>query len=409
MPIGGAAHQSGQAGRVGALWVASPLGRSVIRVDLAIGGSRANEIELDQPPFDVAVGEGAVWVTQSAAVLRLEPQSGQIVETIPLDFFPLDIEVGGAAVWVADAAGDRILKIDPATNEVVATIDVGDEPRAISAGQGSLWVAKTRDETVARIDPFSGETLAFIEVVARPESLMVGESGVWVAVHPLGGTDEPLNEQEYIEALRRLDAWWSRRPFDYRDGPRGLIEDLKAVTPPPSWASDHALLVEPATVRAELAERLNDAVDAVDVDAAVEILPSGQGAITDIRKEMSYDFRLISSLHVTGTGSLYRCRDLGACDPASLLADYEDALNAGDMDSAIDLYAEDAAMIGHLFDDNGEADLEEIRIREDRESDADGTVTTFLNIQVDGDVVTFDQEFLAFNSRGDAARGVATR
>ena len=145
----------------------------------------------------------------------------------------------------------------------------------------------------------------------------------------------------------------------------------------------------------EVRESLAEAAQAVDFDAAVETVSSGEEQIAGIRRDMSYDFRLMSSLHIAAPGSFSRCRELGVCDPASVLADYQDARNARDTDALVALYAEDALITGHPLDDDGEADVEEIRAMESAVAQLDPVraVTRFLNIEVDGTAVTFDERF----------------
>ncbi len=348
LPVGGVAHQSPGPGRVGAIWITSPLEQAVIRVDLAFGQRAAHTIlALDTPPVDVAVGEGAVWVTQIGAILRLDPQSGRVTETIPVSFLPSDIAVGEGAVWVASPTDRAVLKIDPVTNQVVAAIEVGDEPRALGVGNGSVWVADTRDEAVSRIDPVSGETLTTIDIGARPSDLAVSPSGIWAAVHPLASEEEPLTEEEYVAALRRLDAWWSPRFWaleadlasqlwnsdwdlvlqnpdefysrwpvlmsEFRSGYRGLVDDLTAIIPATTYTADHELLIQFVDARSRQLERLNEAVEAREFAAILEplywregeavydlILESfDRGKADDIRRQMSPEFRTISALHIT--------------------------------------------------------------------------------------------------------------
>ena len=64
-------------------------------------------------------------------------------------------------VFVAHGSGDQtrivvrphtIVRIDPETNEVVDSIPVGREPAAIVASSDAVWVANERDATLARVD-----------------------------------------------------------------------------------------------------------------------------------------------------------------------------------------------------------------------------------------------------------------
>ncbi len=138
-------------------------------------------------PIDIAVGEGAVWVTSDyaayAEVMRFDPARGSLAETIRIEDGAAGIAAGEGAVWVANPLGDTVSRIDPATNEVVARIEVGDDPVAVTVGDGSVWVTNYLDGTVSRIDPATNQVVATIEVGRQPNHIAVGEGGVWVTVH----------------------------------------------------------------------------------------------------------------------------------------------------------------------------------------------------------------------------------
>ena len=102
--------------------------------------------------------------------------------------------------------------------------------------------------------------------------------------------------------------------------------------------------------------------------------------------------------------------DTAGSDPTAVLADYEDARNAGDIDALMSLYAADAVVTAHPRDSHSVDDpgdepvangIDEIRVLEfdlptfQRPEDA----TEFFNVQVSGNRVTFDQRF--FNDDGD--------
>ena len=51
---------------------------------------------------------------------------------------------------------DTVSRIDPESGQVVDTIEVGDEPEGIAVGGGAVWVANAAGGTVTRIDPKGG-------------------------------------------------------------------------------------------------------------------------------------------------------------------------------------------------------------------------------------------------------------
>ena len=165
-------------------------------------------------PVALAVGEGAVWVAardvDGHAVLRVDPQTGEVIATIPIpprevtdpvsgatvlsSNEPTDIAVGPGAVWLtsgqagtaglAGTAHSVLSRIDPATNQVVATIEI---ERALSVdandSSGGVWVTGP-GQAVSRIDPATNEVAATIDVpdpgvvTVRGEDVWIGGDGV---------------------------------------------------------------------------------------------------------------------------------------------------------------------------------------------------------------------------------------
>jgi hypothetical protein len=112
----------------------------------------------------VAAGEGAAWATCNAkvcggrAVLRLDPSSGSIFQTVPLPAHVWQITVGLGAVWVT--TDDGLVKIDPST-EVATTVSTGGFDLVGTGGDG-IWVSTTRTAGLFRIDPGTGTITATV-------------------------------------------------------------------------------------------------------------------------------------------------------------------------------------------------------------------------------------------------------
>jgi YVTN family beta-propeller protein len=138
-------------------------------------------------PTAIAVGAGAVWVTDSGAdtVTRIDPTG--LTTPVPVGHGPSAIAVGAGGVWVADTLDDAVARIDPGTRAVTATIPVGRAPTGVAVGAGSVWVASSGDGTVTRIDPKTAKAVATIPVGASPQGIVVGAGRVWVSVQPSTG------------------------------------------------------------------------------------------------------------------------------------------------------------------------------------------------------------------------------
>ncbi len=98
---------------------------------------------------------------------------------------------------------------------------------------------------------------------------------------------------------------------------------------------------------------------------------------------------------------------LGACggddsDPAAVLADYLEVWNAEDAEAVMVFYAEDAVIEGHPVDTDGLATgkvaIFSIEAQMDAFQGSTGRLE-FINMEVSGDTVTFDNIF--HNAEGD--------
>ena len=139
-------------------------------------------------PQRVAAGEGAIWVTSSSgggSVVRLDPQSHDVTDTIEVGNGPVGIAVGAGAVWVANSLDGTVSRIDPATGRVVDTIPVGNTPTAVAFGAGAVWVTNVDDRSVSKIDPVAGAAPQTIDVDAAGRGIAVGDGAVWVT-DPVG-------------------------------------------------------------------------------------------------------------------------------------------------------------------------------------------------------------------------------
>jgi YVTN family beta-propeller protein len=138
-------------------------------------------------PTAIAVGESAVWVANDyaafAEVVRYDPTTGSLAETIQVEGGASGIAAGEGAVWVVNPLSDTVSRIDATTNAIVERIPVGDNPLEVAVGEGSVWVTNYRDGTVSRIDPATNAVVETIEVGPKPNHIAVGEGGVWVTVH----------------------------------------------------------------------------------------------------------------------------------------------------------------------------------------------------------------------------------
>ncbi len=98
---------------------------------------------------------GAVWVTNrfDGTISRIDPDGGEVVETIPVGLDPRGIAIGFGSVWVGLAGSNEVVRVDPQTNAVTQPIGVGNAPGSLAVSADAVWVANTLDDTVSRINP----------------------------------------------------------------------------------------------------------------------------------------------------------------------------------------------------------------------------------------------------------------
>jgi peptide/nickel transport system substrate-binding protein len=142
----------------------------------------ADHTDPNASPAGIAIGDGAVWLTDNEAnnVTRVDPTG--LLTPIPVGNGPTGITVGAGGVWVVDSLDDAVVRIDPGTRSVTATIPVGRSPAGIAFGAGSVWVANSGDGTVTRIDPHTDRRQATIAVGGSPQALTVADGRIWVTV-----------------------------------------------------------------------------------------------------------------------------------------------------------------------------------------------------------------------------------
>ncbi|HEV2060028.1 MAG TPA: hypothetical protein VGR11_11775, partial [Solirubrobacteraceae bacterium] len=171
-----------------AVWVAvrndSPDDRSpeaVVRIDPT---TRAQQtIEIAGGVQDLAVGEGALWVSNrfGSTVTRIGVSDGRR-SVISVGAGPKGIAVGEGAVWVASSGSDEITRINPRSLQT-RSIALGAIPERVTVGGGSVWVTAREAGRLIRIDAHTREVLGHVETLPRPYALDVTRGrAVWVTI-----------------------------------------------------------------------------------------------------------------------------------------------------------------------------------------------------------------------------------
>jgi YVTN family beta-propeller protein len=162
-------------------------GDSVAVLDSS-NGAIVGEAGLPGSPADVARGAGAIWVSQSedGSILRLDPHSRRVEQTISVGRGPSALVIGKGDLWVANSLDGTVSRVDPALNRVVDTIPVGHGPSGLAFGRGSLWVANARADELVRVDGLSGQVLDRTALPAGPTGVAYAAGAAWVSSEAVG-------------------------------------------------------------------------------------------------------------------------------------------------------------------------------------------------------------------------------
>ena len=155
----------------------------------------------------LAIGAGSVWVPTTDGIARIDPDTGDVVATIPIVGGSVtDLAADDTGVWVTDKGAGLVRRIDPETNAVVAEIPTGAGAHDLAIDASGVWVTNYRGGTVSRIDPATNEVVATIEGVGSGVGIAAGGGAIWVSTQGLGISriDPETNE---VVLVAELDGW----------------------------------------------------------------------------------------------------------------------------------------------------------------------------------------------------------
>lgn len=133
------------------VFVGSSESHEVVRFDVESG--EATTFEVPDCANEMTVGAGSLWVVDYCGrrLLRMDPESGDVVASVGMEGAPSAVAFADGLVWVA---ADRVVRVDPATNEIVG--DAVHVPDLFSNGmveaRGSMWVGASGGGGVYRLD-----------------------------------------------------------------------------------------------------------------------------------------------------------------------------------------------------------------------------------------------------------------
>src|SRR4051812_46837292 len=176
------------AARGGSVWVVNQLRQTVARISVRTHRVIGQPISVPGRPVAVAVTRPAVWVgsrtgarsgQRTQLLIKLDPRTGALVNTIPIPRGVQNLAVGEGAVWITNRFAPTVTRVDIQTGQQ-SIVRVGASPKGIDVGGGYVWVANEGDGTVSRIDP-NTESAAPTETGVHPRGIAANANAVWVS------------------------------------------------------------------------------------------------------------------------------------------------------------------------------------------------------------------------------------
>ncbi|MCD6020372.1 MAG: tolB [Actinomycetia bacterium] len=194
------------------------------------GPADVASIPLPGEPFQAIVYGDALWALTTdpgcdgpacrGFVVKVDTVRGEVTAEVPVTS-PTGLTAGAGSIWLASFTDATLLRLDPETADVVATIPLvlpGEEPGSdwkflpthVDANEGGVWVSTARG-AVAHIDPASNTVVDVVPL--PPESLggvAIGREGIWLD-NGLGGVIKVDPETHQAEQEGSIDDEAGRR------------------------------------------------------------------------------------------------------------------------------------------------------------------------------------------------------
>ncbi len=143
----------------------------------------------------VTAGAGMVWgVVPGVGLVRIDPATNRVAARVPISPVGASVAATAAGVWAVCCPGEpgeppdpfpvdgTLIRVDPATDRVVQSIRLGGQPTAVAAGPSGVWVAGVG--RLWRVDPVTGRVVTMTRVAEDLQGggrVVVDRGAVWVA------------------------------------------------------------------------------------------------------------------------------------------------------------------------------------------------------------------------------------
>jgi hypothetical protein len=184
---------------------------------------RTIRIRFPGRPLSLATGEHAVWVGVRKRVAdRLRDGSGELIvkvdptnlsqDPIPIPGGVESVAVGAGAVWVTNKFANTVSRVDVRDPTQITTYKTGKSPKGVAVDDRAVWVAGTADDSITRID-LRTHRRTRIHVGVSPTFVAVGGDSVWATAQDANRLIRIERRPRPGHARRRETIDTGSRPF----------------------------------------------------------------------------------------------------------------------------------------------------------------------------------------------------
>jgi streptogramin lyase len=145
------------------IWGIAGQGEQVVEIDPG-SGTILGRVDVDGPLGQIVFARDQLWMAAAGAVVRIDPRTRTLVDTIELDNFePEGLAVGGDLLWVSSSFEQSVLRFDLRTMKVRDRVPVDDALFGGIVVGDSYWVSG--NNTLYRLDAETGEVEDQLDLV----------------------------------------------------------------------------------------------------------------------------------------------------------------------------------------------------------------------------------------------------
>jgi DNA-binding SARP family transcriptional activator/streptogramin lyase len=128
-------------------------------------------------------GGGAPAVVKDSLV-KVDPDTGDVLDVIPVGRQPVAVAVVGASVWVSNADDATLTRVDRKTGETDAIGGLKPPFDLVADGTRHLWMSTYSYEQVTRVDTRTGHQDLVVPLGHNAFLLGIGAGSLWVTEPP---------------------------------------------------------------------------------------------------------------------------------------------------------------------------------------------------------------------------------